>query len=147
MKRVTNLLAWGAVAIVGAFAVLNWSTLTAPAPLNLVIAQVQAPLGVVMLGVAATLAGIFLIASLGNQIGSLLETRRLLKEIQRVQQLADKAEGSRIEGLQRLIATEFGLLNGRLDEMRVPAIVAGGPRVASEPRAVSLAAYHEAKGA
>ncbi len=121
MKRVTNLLAWGVVAIIGAFAVLNWSTLTAPAPLNLVIAQVQAPLGVVMLGLAAVLAGLFLIASLGNQIGSLLETRRLLKEIQRVQELADKAEVSRIESLHRLIADEFRSLNERLDSTRPAA--------------------------
>jgi len=115
MKRVTNLLAWGVVAVIGALAVLNWSTLTAPAPLNLVIAQVQAPLGVVLLGVAAVMAGLFLVASLGNQIGSLMETRRLLKEIQRVQELADKAEVSRIESLHRLIADEFRALNERLE--------------------------------
>lgn len=121
MKRVTNLLAWGVVAIIGALAVLNWSTLTAPAPLNLVIAQVQAPLGVVMLGLAAVLASLFLIASLGNQIGSLLETRRLLKEIQRVQELADKAEVSRIESLHRLIADEFRSLNERMDSARPAA--------------------------
>lgn len=128
MKRVTNLLAWGVVAIIGALAVLNWSTLTAPAPLNLVIAQVQAPLGVVMLGLAAVLAGLFLIASLGNQIGSLLETRRLLKEIQRVQELADKAEVSRIESLHRLIADEFRALNARMDASGSTRPVAGGSR-------------------
>ncbi|MBK6981885.1 MAG: LapA family protein [Betaproteobacteria bacterium] len=134
MKRVTNLLAWGVVAIIGALAVLNWSTLTAPAPLNLVIAQVQAPLGVVLLGLAAMLAGLFLIASLGNQIGSLLETRRLLKEIQRVQELADKAEVSRIESLHRLIADEFRSLHERLDSARPAAAPAIGSLDATHER-------------
>jgi ABC-type multidrug transport system fused ATPase/permease subunit len=114
MKRISNLLAWGAVAIVAALAVLNWSTLMAAAPLDLVVAQVQAPLGVVMLGLAAVLVALFFVATMRNQIGSLLETRRLLQEIQRVQNLADKAEASRIENLHQLIASEFRLLNERL---------------------------------
>lgn len=115
MNRWSNLLAWGAVAIVAALAVLNWSTLMAPAPLNLVIAQVQAPLGVVMLGLAAVLVALFFVAYLRNQIGSLLETRKLLKEVQRVHDLADQAEASRIQNLHQLISTEFRLLNERLD--------------------------------
>jgi uncharacterized integral membrane protein len=116
MHRVTQLLAWGAVALVAAFSLLNWSTLMAPAPLNLLVAQIQAPLGVVMLGLAGVLSLLFLIASMGSQIGNLIETRRLLKEIQRVQALADKAEASRLEELHRFIAAEFRSLNGRLGQ-------------------------------
>ena len=96
MKRVSNLLAWGAVAVVAALSALNWPTLMAPAPLDLVVAQVQAPLGVVMLGLAAVLVALFFVAYLRNQIGSLLETRKLLKEVQRAHDLADQAEASRI---------------------------------------------------
>lgn len=114
MNRVSNLLAWGAVAVVAALSALNWPTLMAPAPLDLVVAQVQAPLGVVMLGLAAVLVALFFVAYLRNQIGSLIETRRLLKEVQRAHDLADQAEASRIENLHRLIATEFRLLNERL---------------------------------
>jgi len=114
MKRVSNLLAWGALVIVAALCVLNWPTLTALAPLDLVLWQVNAPLGVVLLTMAGILLAFFMIAYLHNQIGSLLETRKLLKEIQRVQSLADKAEASRIENLHQLIATEFRLLNERM---------------------------------
>jgi uncharacterized integral membrane protein len=115
MRRFTNLLVLLALVLVGALAALNWSTLTASAPLDLVVAQIQAPLGVVMLGVAGVLTALFFVAYLRNQIESLLETRRLLKEIQRVQDLADKAEASRLENVHQLIATEFRLLNERLD--------------------------------
>lgn len=122
MHRISNLLAWGAAAIVVAFAALNWTTLMAPAPLDLLIMQIQAPLGVVLLGLTAALVALFFIAYLGNQIGSLLEARQLLKEIQRVQDLADKSEASRLENIHQLITTEFQLLNERLSHTVLPAL-------------------------
>ncbi len=115
MKQITSLIAWAAVALTAGLAVLNWPTLMASAPLNLVVAQVDAPLGVVLLGLAAVLVGLFFLAYLRNQISSLMETRKLLKEMQRVQSLADKAELSRIEALHQMVASEFGRLNVRLD--------------------------------
>jgi len=114
MKGISNLLAWGALAIVAALCVLNWHTLMVPASLDLVLWQVQAPLGGVLLAVAGVLLAFFLLAYLNSQVGALLESRKLLKEIQRVQALADKAEASRIENLHQLVATEFRLLNERL---------------------------------
>lgn len=121
MKRFANVLVLLLVVLMGAFVVLNWAVLTTPATLDLVVAQVQAPLGVVMLGASGLLIALFFVAYLQNQISSLLETRRLLKEIQRVQELADKAEASRIENLHQLMATEFRLLNERLGGMSVAA--------------------------
>lgn len=117
MNRVSNLLAWGALAIVAALIGLNWSTLMEPAPLNLVFMEVNAPLGVVMLSLAAGLVALFFVAYLSNQISSLLENRRLLKEIQRTHELADKADASRIENLHHLVVTEFRLLNERLNRL------------------------------
>lgn len=114
MRQLTTLLAWTAAALVAGLAALNWSTLMAPALVNLVVYELQLPLGVVMLGLAGGVAALFFVAYLQQQISSLRETRRLLKEIQRVQDLADKAEASRIENLQQMMAHEFKLLNGRL---------------------------------
>ena len=114
MKRISTVLAWAAVALLCLLVALNWTTLLAPAALNLVVAQVQAPLGIVMLGVTVVLLLLFLMAFMQSQIASLLETRRLLKEVQKFQDLADKAEASRIEGLRSLIDTEFRQLHARL---------------------------------
>lgn len=125
MERISSLLAWLAVAIVAGLATLNWSTLMVLAPLDLVVAQIQAPLGVVLLGVAAVLVALFFVAYLRTQIGSLLETRRLLKEIQRVQDLADKSESSRIDNLQHLMVTEFRQLNERLNAVTTAAATKG----------------------
>ena len=136
MKRISNILAWGALAIIAALCALNWNTLSAQAPLDLVLWQVQAPLGIVLLGMAAVLLGVLMVAYLYNQIGSLMETRKLLKEIQRVQELADKAEASRIENLHQLISTEFRLLNERMGSASV-VHMPSHPQV-NDPRPLSL---------
>ena len=115
MRRISNLLAWGALLVVAALIVLNWSTLMVSATFDLVVAKIQAPVGAVMLVLAAVLLALFFVAYVQNLIGSLLETRGLLKEVQRVQELADKAEASRIENLRQMMMTEFGRLNERLD--------------------------------
>ena len=127
MREVSTFAAWSVTALVAALAALNWTTLTASAPLDLVVAQVEAPLGVVMLGLTAVLVALFFLAYLRQQIASLLETRKLLKEIQRVQDLADKAEQSRSENLHQLISTEFRLLNERMN-----SIAAVSPAVDAE---------------
>tara|TARA_R110001599_G_scaffold63235_1_gene176062 strand:- start:106 stop:537 length:432 start_codon:yes stop_codon:yes gene_type:complete len=136
MKRVSNLLAWGALAIVAALCFLNWQTLTAVAPLDLVVWQGDAPLGIVLLAMAGVLLVFFLFAYLNNQISSLLENRKLLKEIQRVQALADKAEASRMENLHQLISTEFRLLNERIATTNVMAMPSDANQ--EQPQPLSL---------
>lgn len=114
MKNFSNLLAWGTTALIAALAALNWGTLMADAPLNLLVARIDAPLGVIMLALSGVMAAAFVFAYLHNHIGSLLETRKLLKEVQRAHDLADKAEASRVESLHKLITKEFQQLNQRL---------------------------------
>ncbi|MCW5630244.1 MAG: LapA family protein [Rhodoferax sp.] len=133
MKRVSNLLAWGALAIVAALCFLNWQTLAAVAPLDLVVWQGDAPLGIVLLAMAGVLLVFFLFAYLNNQISSLLENRKLLKEIQRVQALADKAEASRMENLHQLISTEFRLLNERIATSNVVAVPSDANQEQAQP--------------
>lgn len=134
MSRTSTLLAWLCAAIVAVLVFRNWSSLMAPAPLDLIVAQVQAPLGVVILSLAAALVALFGIAYLHHRIGTLIETRKQLKEVQRLQDLADKAEASRIENLHRLISTEFRLLNERLGPRAAPA-TAEPTTVVDEPPA------------
>jgi len=143
MGRVLNLLAWGAVAVIVALSALNWSVLAAPAQLDLVIAHVQVPLGVTLLGVTAVLAALFLVASLQNQIGSLLETRRLFKEVKRVQDLADRAEASRIESLHEHLATEFRQLNERIASLDAAAGAAAKDRQGASPVSAEVATLGE----
>ena len=118
MKRASTWLAWIVAALVAAIAGLNWSLLSRLDTVNLGVTDVQLPLGLTLLGVAAVLAALFFVASLQQTIGSLLETRKLLREMQRVQELADKAELSRLESLHQLMSDEFGRVHQRLDALK-----------------------------
>ncbi len=119
MNRLSTVLAWVAVAVVALFVAMNWGTMLQPAVLNFGVGQLVAPFGLVMLGIAAVLLALFFVVYLRSQIASLLETRKLLKEIQRVQSMADKSEASRIENLYTMIATEFRLTNERIGNLAV----------------------------
>jgi uncharacterized integral membrane protein len=117
MERISHWLAWGVVGLVVAFAGLNWPALTASTSINLLVADVQAPLGVILLGLTAVFVALFLIATLYSRIANLLETRALVKELRQAQDAANKAEASRLESLQQLVRGEFRSLNERLSKL------------------------------
>lgn len=77
-------------------------------------------------GLAAVPLILFFVAYLHQQISTLVETRRLLREVQRAHELADKAEASRVEGLHQLLTSEFRVINERLDSLgaALPASIA-----------------------
>ena len=116
MKRASTVLAWLATLLVAALAALNWEALSAKALVNLGFMQIELPLGLALLALLGALAALFFVAYMQQTIGSLIETRRLLREMQRVQELADKAEASRLDKLQQTVAEEFRRLNERLDD-------------------------------
>ncbi|GGI54322.1 LapA family protein [Oxalicibacterium solurbis] len=92
---------------IGGLAALNWETFNAPTELWLGITTVQAPLGLVMLGLTAVLTAFFLIFIVYLQSSVLLEARRHAKELQTNRELADQAEASRFTELRRFIELEL----------------------------------------
>ena len=98
------------LAAIALFAALNWSAFLAPTTLTLGFAEVQAPLGLIMLGLVAVLTALFLAYLVYLQTTVLLESRRHAKELQAQRELADQAEASRFTELR-------GYLDSRLDEM------------------------------
>jgi len=117
MERISHWLAWSAVAVIVLFSGLNWTALTTPTSLNLLVAEISAPVGIILLGMTAVFVALFFIATLYTRISNLMESRRMLKELQRVQEVADKAEASRMENMHQMIATEFRHLNERLTHL------------------------------
>lgn len=117
MERFTHWTAWAIVALILVFAALNWSVLTAVTTINLLVAQVQAPTGVILLGLTAALAVLFFLATLYSRIGSLMEARRLQQELRSARDVADRTEASRLEALQHLVMSEFRLLNERITKL------------------------------
>lgn len=92
---------------IGAFAVLNWGAFTAPTTLTLGFAEVQAPLGLVMMAVVVLLTGIFLLYLVYLQTTVLLEARRSAKDVRNHRELADKAEASRFTELRSFLESEM----------------------------------------
>lgn len=92
--------------VIGAFTLLNWSAFTAPTTLSLGIANVQAPLGLVMLALLTFLAASFLVYVVYLQTTVLLETRRHAQEMRANRKLADEAEASRFTELRGFLEAE-----------------------------------------
>ena len=109
------------VAATAALAVLNWTALSEPSPISLGVTTVDAPLGLIMLGLTVLL-GVFFIAYVLSLQGSvLLDTRRHTKEMQAQRELADKAEASRFTELRAFLETQHqqtqSQLMARLDAL------------------------------
>ena len=98
---------FGVFALLIVFMILNWATIMAPTSLNLAVAQVNAPLGLVMLGIIALLTALFLFYIVYLQTSVLFEARRHAKELQNNRELADKAEASRFTELRQFMDAEI----------------------------------------
>jgi uncharacterized protein HemY len=118
MQRLANWLLWIVVMLTVVLAGLNWTTLTSPAPIDLLIIRIDAPLGIIMLGLTGVLVLLFFIATLRNQIASLMEANRQNKEIRRLQGVEDSSTSREIAALRELMQTQFDRLNQGLGSNR-----------------------------
>mgnify|MGYP003590637215 FL=1 len=102
--------------LIGLFAALNWAVISQSTPLNLGLMQVQGPLGVVLLGLTALLAVVFVVYVLYMQTAMLLDSRRQAKDMEEQRNLADQAELSRFTELRAYMQGELMLANQRSEE-------------------------------
>lgn len=121
--RIRTLLLLLVLVMVAAFSALNWTVFVTPTVLSLGITSVQAPLGLIMLGLLIFLTAFFLVFVVYLQSTVLLDTRRHTRELQTNRDLADKAEASRFTELR-------GFLDAGLKQQAT---------LAAEHRAVVLA--------
>jgi len=103
LRSIVLLLTMLAIAVLAA---LNWAALSAPVPVSLGVTTLEAPLGLLMLGLTALLAIVGVAYVLSLQGSVLLETRRHTKELQAQRELADKAEASRFTELRAFLETQ-----------------------------------------
>jgi len=93
--------------LIGAFAALNWGAFLTNTTLSFGVATLQAPLGLMMLGLLIFVVAYFLVYVLYLQSTVLFDARRHAKELQTNRELADKAEASRFTELRGFL--EAGL--------------------------------------
>ena len=93
--------------LIGAFTTLNWGVITKPTDLSLGFTTVSLPLGLVMLALLVIVTTVFLAFSLYQLTSTLLETRKLSREVQASRELSDQAEASRFTELRKYMETEM----------------------------------------
>jgi uncharacterized integral membrane protein len=104
LRTVLILLVLGALSL---FTALNWNAFITPTTLSLVFATIEAPLGLILLGIVVVLAALFLLYVVYLQSSVLMETRRHARELQAQRELAEQAEGSRFHELRAFLETHL----------------------------------------
>jgi hypothetical protein len=89
------------------FTAINWSAFITPTTLSLVFATIEAPLGVILLGLIVLLAALFLLYVAYLQSSVLFETRRHARELQVQRELAEQAEASRFHDLRVFLESQL----------------------------------------
>ena len=143
LRTLLILIVVGAVAI---FSAINWKAFMAPTTLSVVFANVEAPLGLILLAAIGLLTLLFLLYVAYLQSAILMENRRNARELQAQRELAEQAEASRISQLRSFLESELRRLGEKTEESKV-AVLAKLEGVERELRAVveqsgnTLAAY------
>lgn len=105
--KVRTLLLLVVLGLIAVFSALNWSAFMTPTILSLGFSTVQAPLGLIMLGVLILLTAFFLVFVVYLQTSVLLDTRRQAREMQANRDLMEKAETSRFTELRTFMENEM----------------------------------------
>lgn len=100
------------------FTAANWHAFTTPTTLSVIFATVEAPLGLVLLGMVVLLAALFLIYMVYLQSSVLFETRRHTRELHAQRELAEHAEISRICELRSFLETQLQTLGKQTEQSK-----------------------------
>ena len=95
------------ILLVAGFVALNFAQILQPTALSFGFTEVQAPLGLVLLGMLALVLIVFLAALVYQQTTHMMEVRRVTREAAEQRNLADKAEASRFTELRTFLQAEM----------------------------------------
>ncbi len=102
------------LAFVALFAIVNWNAIVTPTTVSMLVADIQAPIGLIMLVLLALVTAMFLLFVVYLQATVLLDARRQSRELQAQRELADKAEASRFTDLRVFLDAELRKLADQL---------------------------------
>lgn len=100
------------LALLALFTLANWSAITANTQVSLLVARVEAPLGLILLAFLVVVIVVFLFLMVFQQAAVILETRRYAKELSAQRTLADQAEASRFTDLRKHLDARLDSLAG-----------------------------------
>lgn len=115
--RIRSLLLILLLVLIGAFVALNWSVFLTNSTVSLGVVTVQAPLGLLTLGLLLFVVAYFMVYVLYLQSTVMWDARRNAKELQANRELADKAEASRFTELRGVLEAGQQAVLARLDAL------------------------------
>lgn len=98
------------LAAVGLFTAANWQAITTPTTLSLIFTEIEAPLGLFLIGMVIVLAALFLFYVVYLQSSVLWEGRRHARELHAQRELAEHSETSRIHELRAFLEGQLNAL-------------------------------------
>ena len=117
MMRLINFILLFVLVTLIIFAAINWQAIVTPMLLSLLFANIEAPLGLVLLSITGLLLLLFLGFIVYMQSSTLIIRRKLTKALEAQRKLADDAEVSRITELRRYLETELQALKVQSTEV------------------------------
>jgi uncharacterized integral membrane protein len=105
-----------ALGLLALFAAMNWGALTAPTVLSFLGATVEAPLGLILLGVAVFFAVLTLAYAAWQRTAMLLEARRQAQALEAQRRIAEEAEASRLAELRMQLEREMAAVRRTIEE-------------------------------
>lgn len=114
--KLTGWIIFLGLGVLAVFAAANLTLFMAPQTLNLLITEVSAPLGLILLGATLAFVAVLMIYALSLRTAALVETRAHMKALEAQRKLADDAEASRLTALSTQLGEECTRLRVALDE-------------------------------
>ena len=108
--------------LMAVFLVINWTALSTVTAVNLIYTEIQAPLGVLVVGGFAAVVFVLLVYMVWQQASVTLELRAAYKEARNARTVADDAEKSRFAESNRILLERIekleALMTARSDQKR-----------------------------
>jgi uncharacterized integral membrane protein len=105
------------ILLLGAFTLVNWTTITAPTTLDFLVATVQAPFGVLFLLILGVVMVTYILMGSFAEARTLREGRATAQEMERLHRLVEQAEDARIAALRADLNRELAAINTKLDRV------------------------------
>ena len=108
--------------LMAVFLVINWTALSTVTAVNLIYTEIQAPLGVLVVGGFAAVVFVLLVYMVWQQASVTLELRAAYKEARNARTVADDAEKSRFAESNRILLERIEKLEALRAEERYKAL-------------------------
>lgn len=105
------------VVLIGVLALANRSTLSVPTTINLLLGEVHASLGIIMLTALAVVMVAYLSLVTATERAAMIAQTRMNYEMDRLRQIADQKEASRVADLRGHVDRQFASLHEKLDRI------------------------------